>query len=153
KEFCPHVLVPAGGPLAESLQRLGVKVVVPPSFRMRHFAQTIRFLIQYIRSESIDLIHSTMPRGHLFGGMAARFGRCKEIWYHHGPLAPTRYQEMLPLIASESVLVANEYMRQMQEPTFFNARKIRAVRSGVDTHLLAPDNAAREELRAKYKIS
>lgn len=150
--FTPHVLVPREGPLATSMRRLGCRVVVPPHFRMRNFVKALKFLIQYIRTESIDLIHSTMPKAHLFGGLAAAATHKKEIWFHHGPLASNRYQGLIPLIPSKMVLVATEYMRSMQQPTFYNAPAIRIVPCGIDTLKLTPCSRNRTDVRKKLGI-
>lgn len=153
RDFRAHVVVPADGPVAQSLRKLGVQTVVPPSFRIRSLHKAVRFLKDYIKSEHIDLIHSTMPKAHLFGGLASLHSGCPEIWFHHGPLSSTKYQGLIPLIPSAAVLVASKYMEQVQSATYYSAKTVKRVPLGLDIEALAPNVANRERLRTQYGMS
>lgn len=148
-----HVVVPKEGPVAQTLRKLGVNTIVPPDFRIRTLLKSVRFLSDYVKSEKIDLIHSTMPKAHLFGGLAAMKSNCAEIWFHHGPLSSSRYQGIIPLIPSRAVLVASRYMETVQASTYYAAKTIRRIPCGLDIDALAPSAANRTRLRAQYNLS
>jgi glycosyltransferase involved in cell wall biosynthesis len=147
-----HVIVPAEGALADSLRALEIRTIVPPQFRIRTLFKAVKFLSEYIKSESIDLIHSTMPKAHLFGGLAAMRTGCAEIWFHHGPMQRRRYQGVIPLIPSAAVLVASHYMVAAQTPTYYAAKAIRRVPCGIDTDALTPNAEYRKTLRRRFNL-
>jgi glycosyltransferase involved in cell wall biosynthesis len=151
--FRAHVVVPQDGPVVQTLRKLGVNTIVPPDFRIRSLWKSVRFLADYVKAESIDLIHSTMPKAHLFGGLAALKSNCAEIWFHHGPLSSKRYQGVIPLIPSRAVLVASRYMESVQSPTYCAAKSIRRVPYGLDIEALRPNLENRTRLRSHHGIS
>jgi glycosyltransferase involved in cell wall biosynthesis len=148
----PFVVMPEG-PLLGSFRKRGVWAAAPPRFKMSNLHGSIRYLRALIVERGIDLIHSSMPKGHLFGSLAALASGRPELWFNHGPISPSYFQGLLPLLPTRAVLVNSQYMRRMQAATLFNARELRVQRLGVDTENIKPRIDARSCLRRRYGIS
>ncbi len=152
RRVTPFVVMPEG-PLLSSFNGMGVRAFAPDNFRMSNIWESVKFLKQLICKEKINLIHSSMPKGHLFGGLAAHISRTKEIWFNHGPVSKDYYQGIIPLIPTDRLLVNSEYMYGMQAATLYNARSLRIQRLGIDTKLIYPMVSQRRILREKHNIS
>lgn len=66
-KFDVSVCAPGGGPLAEELARLGIRLL-PASFGRRHWRESIRGLRRLLTQKSVDILHT-------HGGVAGFFGR------------------------------------------------------------------------------
>lgn len=148
----PFVVMPHG-PLIDSFKSLGVWASGPEEFRMSNLLGSVRFLNQVIRRQKIDLIHSSMPKSHLFGGIAAQVSGTREIWFNHGPISNSYYQGLIPLIPSAGLLVNSQYMYTRQASTLYSARRLRLQRLGIDTKLIRPRQDQRRILRDQYRLS
>jgi glycosyltransferase involved in cell wall biosynthesis len=147
----PIVVMP-DGPLLQSFEALGVKAYAPPDFRMSNLRRSILFLRDLIHRESVDLIHSSMPKGHLFGALAAAASGRKEIWFSHGPISGNWYQGLLPLLPSCALLVNSRYMFDLQSRTLYNAKRICLQPLGIDVAALAPSADVRADRRREHHV-
>jgi glycosyltransferase involved in cell wall biosynthesis len=142
----PFVVMPPG-PLVDRFRERGVRAEAPDCFRLSHLPAAVGYLRDFIRANRIDLVHSTMGKGHLFGALGALASGRPEVWFSHGPIAPRRWQGWIPLLPSAAVLVNSEYMRRCQAATWFRASELHTIPMGVDTAAFAPDAAARRRRR------
>lgn len=148
----PFVVMPPG-PLLDSFQSMGVWAVAPPNFRMSRLIDSVIFLGKIIKENKIDLIHSSMPKGHLFGGIASLFFGVKELWFNHGPISGEYWQGFIPLIPSKRLLVNSEYMYRMQLNTLYASRELKIQRLGINTALIRPSAERRNAFRERYNLS
>jgi glycosyltransferase involved in cell wall biosynthesis len=148
----PLVVLPEG-PLAATFRQAGVRVHTPPHYRMARLPEAILDLRNLVRDESIDIIHSTMPKSHLFGSILAQITGKPEIWFSHGPIGNGYWQGLLPLLPSSAMLVNSRFMYEKHRKSLYNAKSLRIQRLGLDTSKLTPSPTARAELRERYKLA
>ncbi|MEC4984438.1 MAG: glycosyltransferase family 4 protein [Oscillatoria sp. PMC 1068.18] len=154
KQFIFQVILPKQGSLQKDLEKLGITVLTPKDFRMKNLFQVIKILKNYINSESINLIHSSMKYGHLFGSLAnLASSNCREIWSNHGPMSHNYYQGVIPLLPSTGILLPSNYMYNLQRRSLYNATNLYLVPNGVDTNLIIPQQQNRYTLQNKYELT
>ncbi len=74
------------GPLEEELRGAGFRTHVLRQHRMRQVVrvgQAIGQLAALVRREGYGLVHSNCFRGHVYGGLAARWAAVPEVWSVH----------------------------------------------------------------------
>ena len=122
--------------------------------RLRHLGNVWRFareLALIIREEKVDLVHSAMGYGHLFGGLAARMAGVPEVWYQHGPTGTLDW--LTGRVPSACVLVNSRYTKAEQRRYRAWSRQGSAlVIPATETVALAPLLARREVERAAWGV-
>ncbi len=150
ENFSPVYCLLRKGPLQEELQKIsGIKVYVYPfSFRLSHplsFFKVIFWLRSIIREEKIDLVHSTMAYGALFGALAAWREKIPHLWFQHGPVSG--WMDCLAhVLPAKGILVNSRYTLKAQsgfEKKYFFVphRQMYLISLGVDFEKVPPLNA------------
>lgn len=100
KRFIPSVFFLNDGPLVEEFQSFGISCYIGPKTRLRSpvsVLNSIWDIVRVIRDNEIDIVHSVMGYGHIYGGLAAFLARKPEVWYQHGPITKSlRFANYLP---------------------------------------------------------
>ncbi len=83
----PSVCFLGEGPLVERCRDgLQVPTTVLPRPRLSSFGQrrrTVRAIVDLVREQRIDIVHSAMAWGHAFGGRAAAKAGRPAVWFQH----------------------------------------------------------------------
>ncbi len=83
----PSVCFLSDGPLvAHCRDRLGVPVTVIPAPPLRQYfagRKAVRAIADLARGSGVQLVHSAMAWGHVYGGRAARAARLPAVWFQH----------------------------------------------------------------------
>jgi glycosyltransferase involved in cell wall biosynthesis len=83
----PHICFLRDGPLVRTCrEELGVPTDLVPAPRLRRFVRgrrTVRTIADRIASAGVDVVHSAMAWGHVYGGRAARRARRPAVWFQH----------------------------------------------------------------------
>jgi glycosyltransferase involved in cell wall biosynthesis len=109
--YRPHVIVPSEDGLSRVLRGEGVGVTVfeLPQVAPRTALQALRamrFLLDRIHAEGIDLIHTDGPRNTFYAGIAARLKGIPLVW-HVRAMDGDRYDGLLYRLATRIILVAD----------------------------------------------
>jgi glycosyltransferase involved in cell wall biosynthesis len=108
--FCPYVVVPTEGGLADKLQEenIGVSVLELPKivdWRIHRTLGAFSKLIHLTRRYNVDLIHSDGPRNTFYGGLAAKIRKVPLVW-HARASSRDRYDRVSYYLSSKIILVA-----------------------------------------------
>jgi glycosyltransferase involved in cell wall biosynthesis len=83
----PQVVLLQDGPFVNELRETETKTQVIPCGRIRNLAdgfRTVIKLVQLIRTEGIDLVHSHNAKAHIYGGLAAAIAGIPSMYHLHG---------------------------------------------------------------------
>ncbi|MBI3556694.1 MAG: glycosyltransferase, partial [Deltaproteobacteria bacterium] len=92
--------------------------------------QRVHELRDRIRANDIQLVHSIMGYGHLFGGLAARAARVPEVWYQHGPTGELDW--LTGLVPTSEIFVNSQHTLQAQTRYRARTKKMKVVLPGID---------------------
>ncbi len=146
----PIYLLFQTGPLETALRASGAKVHVLPHrvrlSRPRLYLKTIQSIRRLIRQERVDVVHSTMAYGALFGAVAAGLEGVPHVWFQHGPVSG--WMDSLAGGLPSRAMVANSRFtleRQRAVERFARAwlnrrRQDRIVYIGIDEARASPEN-------------
>jgi glycosyltransferase involved in cell wall biosynthesis len=143
----PSVCFLRDGPLVlHCRETLGVPThLVPAPSARRYLAgrAAVRTLAELITSSGVDLVHSAMAWGHLFGGRAAKRARKPAIWYQHvGASWSSRIEVWASLITSAGIIANSEF-------TAIGQRKVNP--RGVPIHVVHPGTRLPDEPQAERR--
>jgi glycosyltransferase involved in cell wall biosynthesis len=83
----PSVCFLHDGPLVSRCRdRLGIPTYTVPAPSLRNLLQrrrAVRTIADLVTAGGVDLVHSAMAWGHLYGGAAARKARRPAVWFQH----------------------------------------------------------------------
>ena len=100
-------------------------VVNAPSLR-RYFAgrRIVRTIADFIRASNVDLVHSAMAWGHVYGGRAARRARVPAVWFQHvGATWSSNVERWAAFVKSAAIIANSEYTAEGQRKV--NPRRAR----------------------------
>jgi glycosyltransferase involved in cell wall biosynthesis len=143
----PVVLSFREGPWLDELRHAGMTVYCIEDARIRQPVRLFRQVRSIIEREKIELVHSSYGWCHTMVTPAARWSRCKSIWFHHGPISDRRWQGMTTLVPADLLLTNSEYMLSRVSKSFHAAKRTGVVHYGIDAGKLKPD----ERLRARFR--
>ena len=132
--FCPHVIVPTEGVLADKLQEenIGVSVLALPKIvdsRIDRKLRCLCSLIQLVDKFNIDLIHTDGPRNTFYGGLGAKIKKIPLVW-HIRASSRDKYDRISYFLSSKIILVADALRRRFDWSK--NSRKFVTIYNGVD---------------------
>ncbi len=109
----PSVCFLRHGPLVAQCRERGITtwVVETPSLR-RYFAgrRSVRALADLISAGGIDLVHSAMAWGHIYGGRAAARAGVPAVWYQHvGASWSSRIEAWAALVKAQGIIANSEF--------------------------------------------
>lgn len=142
--FIPHFVCSKEGPFIDELR----KIKIPPDFvqfpsirwpNPLQICSTIRSLIDIIKKNQINLIHSNQPRSNLFGAIAAKIKTIPIVWHERclerGRFDSDNIFSFLPdRIICNSGAVKNRFTKGAKTAT-----KIRTIINGVDLREFNPE--------------
>ena len=103
----------------------------PPRLRnLMSVWQSVHELKEIIRANDIDLVHSIMGYGHIFGGLAAQAAKVHEVWYQHGPTGELDW--LTGLVPTDELFVNSQHTLQAQSRYRARARKTKILLPGID---------------------
>lgn len=110
----PSVCFLRDGPLVIHCREvLGVNTfVVPAPPLRRYFAgrRTVRTIADFIRAGHVDLVHSAMAWGHVYGGRAARRAHVPAVWFQHvGASWSSSVERWAAFVKSAAIITNSEY--------------------------------------------
>jgi glycosyltransferase involved in cell wall biosynthesis len=104
--FRPTAVLLQAGPLEDWLDQAGCETHVLPSHRTRNLARTartVRSLHRLARSTGARAVVSNMPKGHCFGGMAARAASVPAVFWQHGIPGPSLIERLAGAIPARAI--------------------------------------------------
>jgi glycosyltransferase involved in cell wall biosynthesis len=149
----PKVIFPCPGPLSDEVQALDVPVFFVPmeSFRAVHLAQNILSvfrLVQTIRKEKIDLIHTNASRTSLYAGLAARILGIPMVWHVRIAMRDPWLDPLLLALSTRVIAISKAVARRFDACS--GRRKVRVVYNGLDADTFA--GAGNGKLRHDYGL-
>ena len=163
-QYKNHYLLFNQGPLYQFLIDKGASVhLTSHRPRLSKWSDQVRVRKQIrdlIDEHKIDLVHSTMAYGALFGAWAAKQMNVKHIWFQHGP-ASGWMDKVASLLPHDGLAVNSHYTSQKQRELenslrFFIPRKIPIEKILLGTDIQKPsDNEVskyKDELLKKHGV-
>ncbi len=154
--FTPHFACSKEGPFIDELRKLQIypDFVQFPSIRWPNpvrICKTIRSLINIIKKNQIDLIHSNQPRSNLFGAITAKIKNVPIVWHERclerGRFDSDNIFSFLPdKIICNSDAVRNRFRKDAKTDT-----KIRTIINGVDLKKFNPESNGKV-IRKEFNI-
>ena len=114
----PSVVFLRDGPLvAHCREALGVEtslVVAPRLRRVRQSRRAVDALAALVGAQRVDLVHSTMAWGHLFGGRAARQAHRPSVWFQQTTPARRALDLWASLVPTRAIIANSEFTARAQ---------------------------------------
>lgn len=92
--------------------------------------RTVAELAGLIAEQRVDLVHSTMSWGHLFGGRAARKARRPSVWFQHATPDRNALDMFAALLPARAIVANSEFTARMQRHVNPLRRRIRVIHPG-----------------------
>lgn len=143
------------GPLVQEWEKYDLPIELLPKFRMRfpfEMLQSQRVLFDLVKKNKIDLVHSTMAYGHLYGGPVARLSSTKEVWFQHGPVGSS-LDRLAGLVPTSAVLYNSEYTKSLQNFAWASQSKVVYGPVSLPENFEQNRHVARTAIREKYQIA
>jgi glycosyltransferase involved in cell wall biosynthesis len=123
--FEPVAIFLRDGPLVEAARSLGVEthfVQAPRLRRVIEARRTRRHLAELLGRLRIDLVHSVMAWGHVYGGGGARRSRLPAVWFQHNVTSRRALDILAALTPARRILANSKFTAAAQ--TGLNPRRI-----------------------------
>ena len=141
----PSVCFLHDGPLVTRWrEELGVQtflLAAPPLRRMLKARQTVATLASLIGAQQVDLVHSSMGWGQLFGGRAAQRARTPNVWFQQTTPRRTALDVAAALVPTRAIIANSEFTASMQRHVNPLRRRVEVIHLG--TRLSAEPREAR----------
>jgi glycosyltransferase involved in cell wall biosynthesis len=126
--FCSQVLLLNRGPLENELARLGVKFdYLPNKLRLLNvwqLARSIYFIRNFLRTQKIDIVHSTMPYAHLLVSLSTLGNsKIKKIWFQHGPVGGW-LDRLASVFSVDKILFNSKFLREEHNKTKWQRQQL-----------------------------
>lgn len=133
--FDPLIAFLRDGPLVEKFRKYQVPVYLLPFTRLRDLhrhGRVLETLEGIIERHGVDLVHSSMAYGHVFGGRAANRKGIKNVWFQHGPVGGS-LDWLASRIKSEKIFVNSQHTLEAQKKLWGKSGAIEVVQLGVES--------------------
>ncbi len=148
----PTVLAFSDGAWLRELASRGVNVHCVAGMRFRRPLHAFRVVSEIVKKERIELVHAAYPWCHALSAPAAAWNRCRQIWFHHGPMSRSIWQGAMPLVPADLVLVNSDFLRRRLQRTLYVARRTEVLHYGIDVESFRPDAVKRQRFREHWNI-
>ncbi len=148
----PSVLAFSDGAWLRELTERGVNVHCVEDMRFRRPLRAFRAVSDILKKEHIGLVHAAYPWCHALSAPAATWNRCRQIWFHHGPMSRSRWQGAMPLIPADLVLVNSDFLRRRLQHTLYIAKRTEVLHYGIDVESFRPDAGKRQQCREQWGL-
>lgn len=149
----PVVLAAADGAWTTELRRAGLAVHVLEGPRLSkpwHHFPVVRSLLA---RERIDVVHSTYAWAHALVRPATLAAGVPSFWFHHGPVAPGRWQGLAPLMPSPLLLANSHFLANQLRRTIHGAGRVEVVHYGLATAEFTANGDRRARMRAQWGLA
>jgi glycosyltransferase involved in cell wall biosynthesis len=152
------------GRLARQARRLGTDVTVIPK-RFRGDPAPLWGLIRWIRRSGVDLVHTHMLSGNMYGRVAARLARTRLVTTLHyiDPQALPFLHPFLQRLFFDSdirlsaicdrIITTSEHMRRELLSRGMNESKLVSILNGINPEMIDIPAGTRERLRKEFSLS
>lgn len=151
----PMVCFLRDGPLVRRCRlELGVPTDVIPAPRQRRWLrarQVVRTIADRITAGHVDLVHSVMAWGHLYGGRAARRARRPAVWFQHVGASWSSIEASAALVKARTIIANSEFTAAGQRRVNPRGIPVEVVHPGTQLPL-EPRELRRERARASLGI-
>lgn len=107
----PSICFLRDGPLVSHCREvLAVPTQLLPAPSLRRWVkrrQTVHTLADLVRAQEIDIVHSAMAWGHIYGGLAARRARRPAVWFQHVGASWSSRVEVRAALVKAKLIIAN----------------------------------------------
>lgn len=157
-DYLPFAYLLDNGPIVHELRKSGIAVTSFSEvfgFRPRlrnpiHFIKVVRHISKIIRLNRIQLVHSVMSYGHLFGGVAAILSRVPNVWYEHGPVSAwNRTAQLLP---TKILFTNSNYTLAQCKKRLIIAAQTKVIMPAVESFKTQDVQDCRKLFRERYHI-
>jgi glycosyltransferase involved in cell wall biosynthesis len=136
--FCSIAMLPGGRWLPGQLKSRDVPVVIANSGAW-YDPSLVRAMVNTVRREKVDLIHSHLPDQNFYSCLCGRITGCQTVVTYHGALRLSGKNGFRGAVKSwvvrnsaSAIVVVSDYLRQAFIEEGFPAGKIHRVYNGVD---------------------
>jgi glycosyltransferase involved in cell wall biosynthesis len=148
----PVVLSFSSGDWIEDLAERGIRTYCLEHVRLRHPLRSFSEISRILADEEIDIVHSSYAWCHALTSPAAIKSHCRQVWFHHGPIGPSRWQGVMPLVPTDLLLSNSYYLQERIKRTFYLSRKCDVVHYGINPESVAPDQSLRKRFRKENEL-
>lgn len=145
---CMSILL-EDGPVRDRLEEIGCDVVVVPAPRVRAAHRARRVVAELgalIARSGVDVVLSSHPRGHIFGGLAARrCGRPGVLW-QHGIARRSSLDLLAGVVPSYGIVCGSSAAAQAQRRVT-PRRQVRIIHPGTDLDVVAAASGSGKVVR------
>lgn len=163
--FTPEVIsLTALGEIGPRLQALGIPVIALGMHPGRPDIRRFWTLVQYLRKNSPDVVHTWMYHADLLGGLAARLVGIRNVAWciRHSNLAPEYNKRSTLLVVNacarlsrwvpRRILTCSERARSVHVAAGYDADKMVVIANGFDLTRFTPDAQARLSVRKELGL-
>lgn len=155
----PIVIVPARGEIEEKYRNENIKVIAI-SFPMLKYSFTgtsflaVYRLIQVIKKNRIDIIHTNGSRASFYSGIAGRLLRIPMVWHVRETIKDIYFYDALLAMLSTVILCVSQNVKTKRFKRFGNHifNKIHVVYNGIDTVRFQRSSFIRKSIRRELGI-
>ncbi|OGB94315.1 MAG: hypothetical protein A3G35_15125 [candidate division NC10 bacterium RIFCSPLOWO2_12_FULL_66_18] len=145
------------GRLVCEARMLGIPAWVIPARRFRNLVnlwQTTSAIRAIVRREAVDIVHSAMALGHLYGSLARAGTRAKAVWFQQGLVGkPSSVDRLATLVPADLIFANSEATAALQRSLAPFLGNVRVVHLGVDLREFSLARLGeREEIRRRLDI-
>lgn len=131
----PSVCFLHDGPLvAHCRDRLGIPTYTVNAPPLRNFLQrrrAVRTIADLIEAGGVDLVHSAMAWGHLYGGKAARRARRPAVWFQHiGAAWKSMIEAAASFVPARAIIANSAYTAAGQQRVNPRRARIEVIHPG-----------------------
>ena len=157
ENFCPLVVLPTIGPLADRLDTLGIEIIILPLNRLRWrnplpYIWTVYKLVKLIKVRKINLVQTNIEPANQYGVVAAWLAGIPCVAHIRNIQNRRRYWEHF--LALSKVCIANSHAtaRSLRSVSLLHQR-IEVIHNGVDLEVFDPLSVDRSHQRKRLNIS
>jgi len=148
----PVLLSCQDGDWLDHVRDHGIKVYCLENARLRQPTRCFREIGKILQAEKVDVVHSSYAWCHALVSPAATWHGCKQVWFHHGPVWPQRWQGIMPLVPADLVLTNSRFLLNELRKTFYSAKRVGVVHYSLDTRDWFPQAELRAIFRKQWNV-
>ncbi len=136
-KYTPYLICPTYGDFVKQAEKLEIKTSLIDTVRIKnlnifsHIA-IIRKMIQFIKRNNIDLIHTDAPRQTFHAGIAARWTKIPLVWHVRISEPDIKLYERTLFSLSHKVIAVSKAVEERLEKAVPQSKKITVIYNGIN---------------------
>lgn len=148
--FHAYVVVGTDGVFARRLLADGVRTEIH-QLRLSQLYESVRWLRNYIVTNDIAIVHSTMSHYHQFAWLATRGLGVPCLWVNHGPCPTQWWKGVAHALPADATVAVGQFVKQCHRG-FSLAPDPELIRYGLEDSWYRTDVKQRQDARREWNI-